>query len=386
MPKPNTITIGFDAKRAAQNMTGLGAYSRFVLSSLHSIDAPLRYMLYTPSPQRAQGLSLLPPALSYTLRTPQSWPWRMVPSLWRTLGITGQLRRDGVALYHGLSNELPLNIARARHTRTVVTIHDLIFMRHPEWYKPIDRRIYSYKFGHACHTADRIIAVSECTKRDIVHYFGTDPSRIDVLYQGCNPAYRQPATDALKADVRQRHRLPERYILYVGTIEPRKNLLLLARALPLLRDKDIEVVAVGRRTPYADTVEAYVREHRLGNRFHMLHGVADSDLPAIYQQAAVFVYPSRYEGFGIPLLEAISSGVPAIACTGSCLEEAGGRLSLYVDPDDAQALANSLTQVLAYPDMRRHMIAAGHAYAARFEPCHLAMQLMDIYRKTLAGE
>ncbi len=373
------LIIGFDAKRAAQNRTGLGNYSRFVVRGLSRYAQAGRLLLYVPDATKASALEGVERERGVELRTPHRglWPW--LRSLWRVWGMTHDIAADGVQLFHGLSNELPLNIRRARGVKSVVTIHDLIFLRYPQYYKPIDRWIYRYKFRRACEQADRVIAVSECTKRDIVRFFGTPQEKVDVVYQGCDERFRQRVSEDKKEEVRARYALPERYILYVGSIEERKNLIAVARALPLLQDREVHVIAVGRRTAEAERIDAFVASAGLESRFRMISGVPLADLPAFYQMAEVFVYPSRFEGFGIPLLEALCSGVPAIGCTGSCLEEAGGPSSLYVAPDDVQALAAAIDHVLSDASLREHMVREGHAWAERFRTDVLTQRLMETY-------
>lgn len=375
--------IGFDAKRACQNRTGLGNYSRFVLSGLCRYASDVQLLLYAPNPKKTQALDGLDSEHAIAMRFPKTWWNKCLRSLWRVWGMTRDLEHDHVQLYHGLSNELPLNIHKAKSIKTIVTIHDLIFLRYPQYYKPVSRWIYHYKFRRACKIADRIVAVSECTKRDIIRFFGTPEEKIEVIYQGCDEQFRQQATEEQKAAVRERYQLPERYILYVGSIEERKNLMLLAQALPLLADKDIHVIAVGRRTKYADRVQAFIQAKGLTSRFRMLSGVPFPDLPALYQMATTFVYPSRFEGFGIPLLEALCSGTPVIGCTGSCLEEAGGPSSLYVSPDDSAALAEAIQRVLADEDLREKMIADGYRYSKKFLPETVSSTLLNCYGKLL---
>ncbi len=376
-------TIGFDAKRAAQNRTGLGNYSRFVISGLNQFAPDVRQVLYVPNPRRTEALGGIGELPRVELRSPGGL-WQAARSAWRTWGITSRLEKDGVQLYHGLSGELPLNIRRAAGVRSIVTIHDLIFLRYPELYKAIDRKIYEYKFRRACEQADRIIAVSEQTKRDVISFFGTAAEKIGVVYQGCDEQFRHTASEELRQEVRHAYQLPERYILYVGSIEERKNLGLLAEAMSMVKDRDVQVVAVGRRTPYADSVQEEVEYFGLAQRFRMISGVPFRHLPALYQQAAVFVYPSIFEGFGIPMLEALCSGTPAIGCTGSCLEEAGGPSSLYVDPYDADKLAKALDSVLEDAELRERMIAEGRKHASRFEMEPLTHQLCAEYARLLA--
>ncbi len=285
---------------------------------------------------------------------------------------------DSVALFHGLSNELPLGLAR-RSIRSVVTIHDLIFLRYPAYYKFIDRKIYEWKFRSACRRADRIIAVSECTKRDIVKFFGIDPDKIDVVYQGCDTMFAEPVTEEHRQKAAARYALPERYILNVGTLEERKNLMAIVEALALL-PQHIHLVAVGRATPYLDRVRRRMAELGVTDRVHLLHDVAYRDLPAVYAAADVFVYPSRFEGFGIPIIEAQSIGVPVVAATGSCLEEAGGDAALYVSPDDVWALANAVKGIVADDELRRSMVERGREQVRRFDAPCIARDIMKCYK------
>lgn len=374
------MKIGFDAKRAFQNSTGLGNYSRFILSLLAQYASSGSYLLLQPSRLRESLLPSLPE--NFVTRTPRWWFWRWLSSLWRTFRIPSVLRREGVQLYHGLSAELPFTIARAVGCRTVVTVHDLIYLRFPQYYRSFDRFLYRLKLKYACRVADSIVAVSECTKRDLVSFLGVAPERVSVLYQGCDGQFRLPASAELRGLVRETYDLPQRFILYVGTIEPRKNLLLLAQALELM-ESQLPVVALGRQTVYAKEVKAFLASRNLSARMFFYSGVPFAHLPAFYQMADVFVYPSRFEGFGIPVLEAICSGTPVVGATGSCLEEAGGPHSLYVDPDSPQELAHAIDSILTDEILRASMIEKGYQYAERFTDENLAQELLAHYAAVL---
>lgn len=371
--------IGFDAKRAAQNRTGLGNYSRFVIEMLLKYAPGNEYLFYIPSERKNKLLNI--DATNVKNVYPQS-VWKKLASIWRVWGIKRDIRRDSIDLFHGLSNELPLNIHKQDRARSIVTIHDLIFLKFPEYYKPIDRWIYNFKFRRACINADRIIAVSECTKRDIISCYGIAEDKIDVVYQGCDELFAKVAPEEKKSEVRRKYGLPEKYILYLGSIEERKNLLQLAKALNHLKS-DISVVAVGKRTPYAKLVDDYVQQNNLSDRFMMIHNAPFADLPSLYQMSSVFVYTSFYEGFGIPILEALNSGVPVIAATGSCLEEAGGEGTIYVSPTDEKELAARLDEVLNDEALRSTMIEKGKEYASRFTMDKLVCSLLDVYGKVL---
>lgn len=376
MPLP--LTIGYDAKRAVSNGTGLGNYCRTLLNDLGTIDTTDSFRLYVPDLGRDDLRSQLDMPRNMSFVTPANKLVKPLRSLWRIKGIVNDLKRDGVDIYHGLTGELPLGLSEAG-IKSVVTIHDLIFMRCPEYYNPVDVAIYKWKFRNTCKQADRIIAISECTRRDIMELGEIDDSRIDVVYQSCDTRFRQQVSPEQKQDVRVRYSLPKRYVLFVGTIEERKNALLAAQALPYLSD-EIHLVLVGRQTAYAKTITSFARQNGLANRIHMLSGVPTSDLYAIYQQAECFVYPSRYEGFGIPVIEAIQSRLPVIACTGSCLEEAGGPDNVYVDPDEPQEMAMAIKSITDNPDAARQIVTRSLDYIRRFENGNVAQEMLNVYR------
>ena len=256
--------------------------------------------------------------------------------------------------------------------KSVVTIHDLIFLRHPEFYHWIDTKIYAWKFRQTLREADHIIAISECTKRDILAYGEVDERKISVIYQSCAPKFTSHTA--------HHSPLTSRYILSVGSIEARKNILLAVKALPYLPEA-ISLVIVGRHTPYTDKVISDAKKWGLTHRVKIMHGVSDEELPKLYADAEAFVYPSRYEGFGIPIIEAISCGLPVVACTGSCLEEAGGPDSLYVDPDDAKAMAQAIKQVLRGAEGREARIKRSQKYIERFAGNDVAGQVVELYHR-----
>ena len=375
---PLHLTIGYDAKRAVSNGTGLGNYCRTLLNDLGTIDTTDSFRLYVPDLGRDDLRSQLDMPRNMSFVTPANKLVKPLRSLWRIKGIVNDLKRDGVDIYHGLTGELPLGLSEAG-IKSVVTIHDLIFMRCPEYYNPVDVAIYKWKFRNTCKQADRIIAISECTRRDIMELGEIDDSRINVVYQSCGTRFCQQVGEAQKAEVRSRYSLPQRYILFVGTREERKNALLAAQALPYLSD-EIHLVLVGRQTAYAKTITSFARQNGLANRIHMLSGVPTSDLYAIYQQAECFVYPSRYEGFGIPVIEAIQSRLPVIACTGSCLEEAGGPDNVYVDPDEPQEMAMAIKSITDNPDAARQIVTRSLDYIRRFENGNVAQEMLNVYR------
>ena len=376
------MIIGFDAKRIVRNGTGLGSYSRTLVNNLIvqcPEDTELR--LYAPDKgidalrnQIKSGVTWCYPKRNSSLFTLHS---SLYKSYWRSHGIVNDLKRDGVEVFHGLSGELPIGLRKAG-IKGVVTIHDLIFLRHPEWYNPVDVMFYKWKFHKTLKEATKIIAISECTKRDIIHYGDIDPERIEIIYQSFSPQFKQNSSPQNNTASEENsslftlHSSLKRYILSVGTVEERKNLGLAVKALDYLPD-NVHLVAVGRQTDYAKSLPKHPRLHLMGQ-------LPIEELTALYDGAEAFVYPSRYEGFGIPIIEAISRGLPVVACTGSCLEEAGGPDSIYVDPDDAQAMANAIKSVLKGAPDREQRIERSKEYIKRFEGNDVAAQVMQLYQ------
>lgn len=373
MNKDKNIIVGFDAKRVVRNGTGLGAYGRNLVNDLAALYPHMQLLLYAPDEGREDLARQVKSAQNLCMVYPKGAKNALQKAAWRSRGVVKDLLRDGVNVFHGLSGELPKGV-KAAGIDTVVTIHDLIFMRHPEFYHWWDALIYRWKFRQTLKEAHRIIAISECTKRDIVKFGHYPEDRISVIYQSCDTRFREPATPEKLREVSERYALPTRFVLNVGTIEARKNVLLAAKALKDV-PKEVHLVVLGRPTPYINKVKSWVAHNGLSARVHFLHNVPNEDLPAIYQQAEVFAYPSRYEGFGIPIIEAIQSGLPVVACTGSCLEEAGGPHNLYVAPNDHKGMAKAINARLKGQAGRDEAISQSMAYVQRFENKNVAEQV-----------
>lgn len=376
--------IGYDAKRITNNATGLGNYARGLVQGLaHQYPTmPLHLYSYNYGNQELYSTLLSYPQLQWHWGKGRGkCPLRAV--YYRNVKVPRLLASSGVQLFHGLSNELPYCIASAG-IPSVLTMHDLIYERYPETYGWLDVQMYRYKYRRSCQLASHIVAVSEQTKKDLVDFYNVPSNKISVVYQSCNPIFQASPSDQEKEDIRRKYGLNFRYMLNIGTVEKRKNAKLIVQALSALPDKNIHLVIVGRATPYAQDVQAEAQALGVAPRVHWLKGVPTLHLPALYAAAEVFVYPSVFEGFGIPVLEALTVGVPVVAAKGSCLEEAGGEYSLYCNPLEARSLACSLEAVLQNPHLRIQMKEKGKLYAQRFNPNLLAQEMMQVYQRLLS--
>jgi len=286
--------------------------------------------------------------------------------------------QKGVTLFHGLSNELPLR--KPAGLPMVCSVHDLIFLRYPQLYNPVDRAIYTAKMKAVVRQADRIVCISKQTAEEVEHWYPRAKERIRVVYQGCDDAfYKRYERQRLDA-VKEKYNLPTGFVLMVGTLERRKNAALLIRALSRMKT-DIAAVFVGRATAYQRELDELVQTHGLQKRVHFLHAVSFTDLPLIYQLSSGFVYPSRFEGFGIPVLEAMASGLPVITSREGVFAEVAGPDSWYVGPDDAEELAHTIEQVLLNSaEVNRRLIRSSE-FISRFSSAGVAAGLMHVYHE-----
>lgn len=368
------MKIGFDAKRAIANKTGLGNYSRFVINNLAHYYPENSYILFSEKAKPANSELSNSKSIYYVIKERFAF-------LWRVLGIKKEIVANQVDIFHGLSNEIPYNINKSK-VKSVLTMHDVIFRVYPKFYPFIDRIIYNIKAKYSCKQADHIVAVSECTKRDVMKYYGISDDKISVVYQGCNSVFYQKYSVDEKNAIQQKYNLPSKFLLSVGTIEERKNILQIVKVLEGLSD-DIHFVAIGKGKDYANRVQKYIDTNNLSDRVHFLTAVPLADLPIIYQSAQIFIYTSLYEGFGIPIVEAQACGIPVIAATGSCLEEAGGEHSIYVDSHNVEELSLVICNLLSNPELCDEMVRKGKEYIKRFSDEECTKAMMKVYSSLL---
>ncbi len=306
----------------------------------------------------------------------------ILPSVWRSYWMGSSIKNDKLHLYHGLSHELPRNIGLAS-IPTVVTMHDLIFERFPELYPWLDRKLYAQKYRFSVQEASHIVAISEQTKQDLMDYYAVPESKVTVVYQNCNPAFAVQHSQQNIDSALQHYHIHGRYILYVGALTERKQVLTLVQAFHEARLHDMKLVLVGSGSHYRNQILDYIRTHKLAKHVYLLSHVDAHYLPALYQGASLFVYPSLFEGFGIPIIEALTSGVPVITTEGGCFPEAGGPNSLYVSPGNVEALSAAIKKILNNEALAQRMIAAGKEYAQQFSAENFARNTMQVYQKLL---
>lgn len=375
------MNIAFDAKRLFKNRTGLGNYSRTLLHNLALYYPVNKYTLYTTGVDKSEETMVFRNNPSFKIIEPTG----KFKSLWRSYGVSKQLSADGIDIYHGLSHEVPFNIKRSG-IRSVVTIHDLIFKVYPHTYPYLDRQIYDFKVKNSCKQVDHIIAISEHTKKDIIKYYGISPDKITVIYQSISPLFFQQAASMGDRSTLDELKIPSEYLLYVGTVQERKCLDLIVKAYPLLRPEErLPLVVVGAKTKYEQKVRQSIEATGIIDKVIRLERLKDNSiLKSLYRHALALVYPSQYEGFGLPVAEAMLCKTPVITTTASSLPEAGGPDTLYVSPGSFEELAYAIQRVINDSFLRKTMVKNGDIYARKhFGASAATHSMMAVYDQVL---
>lgn len=364
------MRLGFDAKRLWHNFTGLGNYSRTLLENLSTFYPENDYYLYSAKTIENKRTKPFANSSKFTVRKPTNASF-----LWRSWRVNSQLKEDEIDVYQGLSAELPYGIS----IPSVVTIHDLIFENYPEQYSFFDRKIYGAKAKYACHRADKIIAISEATKQDIVQFYNIEPSKIEVIYQTCDNQFFLPVSKKQVINVKEKYGLPDHFLLYVGSVIERKNLLSIVQAYQLGHFPPLVIIG-DMSSDYAKKVRSEIDKNGAENDFIFLRPDF-SDFPAIYKAAELFIYPSAYEGFGIPIIEAMAVGTPVITSKLSSLPEAAGPHSILLKELAPQSIANFMVKLLNNKNSQKAMSEKGLKYVQRFSPKSVTAQIIDLYKE-----
>tara|TARA_Y100001954_G_C15804949_1_gene602138 strand:+ start:366 stop:1484 length:1119 start_codon:yes stop_codon:yes gene_type:complete len=370
------MRIGFDAKRAFFNNTGLGNYSRDTVNILNHYEKNNQYFLFTPKLIQNERVNFSSNE-NIKICTPNSIKDKLFSSYWRSYGCIKNLISNNLDLFHGLSNEIPFGIEKT-NIKSVVTIHDLIFLRYPKLFNIVDRKIYYKKFKSSCKRANKIIAISKQTKQDIIDFFSINEEKIKVVYQGCNTIFKSKLMQKEKEVIIDKYKLPKSFILYVGTIEERKNLMSLLQAVNKINN--INLVVIGNGKSYKKKCLEYIKKNKITSKVFILNNVSFNDMPTIYQSADMMVYPSFFEGFGIPIIEALYSKTPVITTKGGCFEEAGGPDTIYVNSKSVRDLKESIESLYLNEDKREKMKINGFKFAQKFSDDKIANNLFKVYK------
>jgi glycosyltransferase involved in cell wall biosynthesis len=371
---------------ASYRNAGISRYTYQLLDGLSRIESDIAFSAFINGAERkgaaASAVGQAGRVQMIAARANTSGPLGRIA--WEQFKLPVQLSRMRAAVFHAPANVLPRSVPCA----SVLTIHDLAFMRHPEFFRPTRRYYQRTLTRRSAKAATIIVAVSEHTKHDLIEYFQIDPAKICVIHNSIAPDF-QPVDPASIGRFRAEKELPERYLLYLGTIEPRKNLETLVTAYAHLRahmgHETPPLILAGAKGWYYEPLFARVRELGVERDVTFVGYVSREEQPLWYAGAAVFVYPSLYEGFGMPIVEALGCGTPTITSNTSSMPEAAGTLATLVAPQDADALAKAMYHMLYDDALRARTLSEGPQWARQFSLERMARQYVDVYTE-VAGK
>jgi glycosyltransferase involved in cell wall biosynthesis len=377
------MRIGIDYTAAVRQGGGIGRYTRNLIRSLSDLDAENQYKLLVAGGWgEGDGLGAWP--TNFSVRgVPLSDRWMHIVWQRLRLPVPVQAITGSLDLFHSPDFVLPPTAG----VPTILTVHDLSFLRVPQFFVPGFREYLEGAVTRSVRRARHILADSESTRRDLIELMAVEPARLSVLYPGVEARFRQVRDATVLGQVRARYELPDRFVLGLGTLQPRKNfdgLIEAFRRLVVERGEDpgisgLHLVIIGGKGWMCEEMLARVEHVGLGRLVHFLGFAADEDLPALYSLASVFAFPSWYEGFGLPVLESMACGTPVVAADNSSLPEAVGNAGLMVDAGEPVALADALGRILRESELRKRLVVAGWEQARRFTWEDAGKQLLQVY-------
>jgi glycosyltransferase involved in cell wall biosynthesis len=360
--------------RGNYRSAGINWYIYHLLQNL-APAADLEYAVFLSEPRAREPLQHLRLVQS---RLPTHRP--LVRIAWEQIALPFALHAERIDLLHALAFAGPQAIS----IPWVVTIYDLSFIRYPQSFNAANRLYLTWAVRDSLRRANRVIAISESTRRDLIETFGVAKDKVVVVHCGIDPAF---ASGQDTKELRTQHHLPERMILFVGTLEPRKNVVRLLRAFARAKRAahlPHRLVLIGARGWKYDAVDRVIEQEDLADDAIFAGYIPQRELPAWYRAAELFVFPSQYEGFGLPPLEAMACGTPVVTSNTSSLPEVVGDAALQVSPDDEAALADAIIRGLTDSALRDRMTMRGIAQAARFSWARAAEETVTVYRAVLA--
>jgi glycosyltransferase involved in cell wall biosynthesis len=374
------MKIGFESKRVFENTTGLGNATRGIINAMLTYFPENEYHLFAPKQS-----DLFITKQKYIIHQPNRFLHKKLSAIWRANWMVQDIEANNIDVFIGLAGELPIGLQKL-NCKKIVFVHDVIFERYPNQYNVMDVNIYRRKTKHACKIADVILVNSTATKNDLITFYNIDANKIAVVYLDCDTAFYATLTAPYLHHICTKYNLPKNFFLNVGSIIQRKNLHKIGEAYTLLPSDFPPLVVIGNgKNSYATSVENYIAKNNLQHKIIFLNKQSSAqdpdfknstDFPAIYQSAIAMLYPSVFEGFGLPILEAMASGLPVITSNVSCMPEIGGNAAMCINTASAKEIATAMQSIFTDKNLSTKMKQLGYTQAQQFSAALLAKRIM----------
>ena len=376
------MRIGYDAKDFFKKFSKFGSYKQCIIKEMEKHFPDNQYLLYTSDAKHSKDILDVQNYTNIEIRTPAKIISRMnMGNLWRSTILGNTALNDKVDVFHGLSNELPIIISKK--LKTVVTIHDLFFIRYPKLYQPLEIEIIKRRIKHACQIANKIIAINNQTAEDIHSFLGISKNKIEVIYPGCDQCFNIEHDLFELKKVIDLYNLPPDFILHLPPFESASGTISLLRALASIEAKiDCPLIIVEH--PARSYKKEIMKEAVLlgiSERIIFLQQIPSDDLSKIYQLSKLFVYTATYEGSALPIIQALNARVPVITSPG--FEKVGGKGAMYVKNKDVEALGETIVKILLNTQLASKMSSGGELHVKQFSNENLANQLFEVYKSVI---
>lgn len=369
------MKIGYYAHSAFCNARGLGNYSRTLINAMRSQHPDNEYTLFTPN---TNDYELYANYSDLEIVDPEGM-LSMLDNFWKKQ-ISQHIANNKIDIFHGLANELPT--LRDSKCKSIVTIHDLAFMKEKGGSGVVDKFLNSKKISEACENADHIIAVSNQTKEDLINLLKVPAHKISVIYQAVTTIHRNAEEMNVYGSKVRELELPKEYLLYVGSIEPHKNIKAILRAIKQTEEKHHLVIA-GRKSAHTKSIIELADNLNITNRVHILHDLDNESIVGLYKNCTMVILPSFHEGFGLPIVEAQCHNAPVITSEGGCFEEAGGDAAIYINPHNPERLTEAINRLYSDSELRSELVRKGEENIKRFDSKARTIQVFDLYKSLL---
>ncbi|MDW8273434.1 MAG: glycosyltransferase family 1 protein [Chitinophagales bacterium] len=371
------MRIAFDAKRAFNNFTGLGNYSRILIEALENFFPEHEYFLFTPGlrEELIDAFSFYSPII-----LPQKKIYRIFPFLWRSWSIAEDLHKLKIDVFHGLSNEVPFSVRSVR-AKIIVTIHDLLYLKYPNDFPLTDRMMFDLKTRFACKHADFVIVNSYQTQKDLINLLRVPDKKIMRIPLAISNLFIKPIDETRLVQVKKSYALPDFFLLQPGTFLKRKNHLLTLQAIKMLQNEmpELCLVLTGGGGNYRNEVMNAIKKLGLTKKVMLLRNISVEDMVSIYKMASAVVYPSLGEGFGLPILEAFASGVPVVVSNIEVFREIAEGAACFIDPHSVSELVSSINKILSDKGYRNTLVEKGFCKVKEYNPESLARSTQSLY-------